>query len=220
MSGKVLLLHGLLMRRPALLPLARRLRGLGYDARMFTYSSLWDHPQAAIVALRARLRELRGEGPVHLVAHSLGGLIAAAALDDDDCADALPPGRLVCLGSPIGGSAAARGLRKKRLGLVSGRSGGLLREGLPRLPPGREVGMIAGTRAFGLGQFFGRFKGDNDGTVAVAETRLPGLAAHVAIPCSHTGLVFSVPVSDLVDRFLRHGHFQERQERGQSRNVL
>ena len=207
MAEKVLLLHGLLMRRPALLPLARRLRALGYDARLFTYSSLWDRPEAAIASLRARLRELGGDGPVHLVAHSLGGLIAAAALDDGDGADALPPGRLVCLGAPIGGSAAARGLREKRLGLVSGRSGGLLREGLSRLPPGREVGMIAGTRALGLGQIFGRFEGDNDGTVAVAETRLPGLTAHAAIPCSHTGLAFSAPVVDLVDRFLRHGHF-------------
>ena len=63
------------------------------------------------------------------------------------------------------------------------------------------------TRALGLGQIFGRFEGDNDGTVAVAETRLPGLTAHAAIPCSHTGLAFSAPVVDLVDRFLRHGHF-------------
>jgi len=209
-AGKVLLLHGLLMRRPALLPLARRLRALGYDTRLFTYSSLWSRPEAAVAALRVRLRELGGDGPVHVVAHSLGGLIAAAALDDADDAggvDPLPPGRLVCLGSPIAGSAAARGLREKRLGMVSGRSGSLLREGLSRLPPGREVGMIAGTRALGLGQVFGRFEGDNDGTVAVAETRLPGLAAHATVPCSHTGLVFSAPVADLIDCFLRHGHF-------------
>ncbi len=203
----MLLLHGLLMRRPALLPLARRLRALGYDTRLFTYSSLWNRPETSVAALRARLRELGRDGSVHVVAHSLGGLIAAAALDDADGADPLPPGRLVCLGSPIAGSAAARGLREKRLGLVSGRSGGLLREGLARLPPGREVGMIAGTRALGLGRMFGRFEGENDGTVAVAETRLPGLAAHATIPCSHTGLVFSEAAAGLVDRFLRHGHF-------------
>jgi pimeloyl-ACP methyl ester carboxylesterase len=150
------------------------------------------------------LRSHAGTGPVHVVAHSLGGLIAGAALDH---VDALPGGRLVCLGSPLAGSSAARGLREKRLGLVSGRSGNLLREGLPRLPPGREVGMVAGTRAMGLGRFFGRFEGPNDGTVAVSETRMPGLTGHVEIASSHTGLVFSEPVADLVDRFLRHGSF-------------
>lgn len=210
MGEKVLLLHGLLMRRPALLPLARRLRARGYDTQLFTYSSLWDRPEVAVEALRARLREFAGGGPVHVVAHSLGGLIAATALDDVEGAASLPPGRLVCLGSPLAGSAAARGLREKRVGLLSGRSGGLLRDGVARLPPGRGVGMVAGTRALGLGRFFGRFEGENDGTVALSETRVPGLADHVSIASSHTGLVFSEPVAELVDHFLRHGHFPGR----------
>ena len=46
--------------------------------------------------------------------------------------------------SPIAGSSAARGLAHKGLGVVSGRSGTLLRGGLVALPPGRQVGMLAG----------------------------------------------------------------------------
>lgn len=204
--GKVLLLHGLLMRRPALVPLALRLRARGYDPYLFSYSSLWDQPDAAIAALSARIRALATDGPIHLVAHSLGGLLAVEALNRDP---SLPVARVACLGSPLAGSAAARGLRERRLGLVSGRAGPLLCAGLACAPAGREIGMVAGTRPVGLGRVFGRLDGDNDGTVAVAETRLPGLAAHCTLPVTHTGLAFSAPVAGQVDAFLRHGHFQQ-----------
>jgi hypothetical protein len=90
---------------------------------------------------------------------------------------------------------------------MSGRSGPLLRAGLTRLPQDREIGMVAGTRSIGLGRFFGKLPGDNDGTVAVAETRVPGLAAHATLPVSHSGLVFSAPVAALVERFLHDGRF-------------
>ena len=37
---------------------------------------------------------------------------------------------------------------------------------------GRDLGVIAGTKSMGLGQFFARFDEDCDGTVAVSETRV------------------------------------------------
>jgi pimeloyl-ACP methyl ester carboxylesterase len=202
LSETVLLLHGLLMRRPALLPLAHRLRGFGYTPRLFGYSSLFDAPEATIDALAERLYALGKEGPVHVVAHSLGGLVAIEAFNRHA---GLPDGRIVCLGSPLAGSAAARGLLQRRLGTLSGRSGPLLRAGLTRLPYGREIGMVAGSRPMGLGRFFGRLQGDNDGTVAVEETRVPGLAAHAIVPVSHSGLVFSAPAAALVRQFLGDG---------------
>jgi pimeloyl-ACP methyl ester carboxylesterase len=203
-SETVLLLHGLLMRRPALLPLAYRLRKAGYAPRLFTYATLFDPPEKAMAALAERLYALGRQGPVHVVGHSLGGLVA---IETCNRYAGLPPGRLVCLGSPLAGSAAARGLSQHRLAPVSGRSGPLLRAGLARLPHGREIGMVAGTRRIGLGRFFGNLQGDNDGTVAVQETRVPGLAAHATVPVSHSGLVFSAPVAALVERFLRNGRF-------------
>jgi len=200
----VLLLHGLMMRSPALLPLALRLRRRGFTPVIFSYSTLWRAPGLAMERLAMRLYAM-GEGPVHMVAHSLGGLIAAETINRYQN---LPAGRLVCMGSPIAGSAAARGLAERRLGLVSGRSGALLRGGLIELPRKREIGMIAGTRSLGLGRIFGHFDGINDGTVAVWETRLPGLADHVVIPSSHTGLVFSGQAADLAATFLEYGRFR------------
>ena len=202
--SRVLLLHGLLMRSPALLPLSWRLQKSGYLPEFFGYSSLWRTPGEAMERLAMRLYAL-GPDTVHLVAHSLGGLIALETLSRYQ---KLPPGRVVCMGSPVAGSAAARGLAQKGLGVVSGRSGALLRGGLVALPPGRQVGMIAGDRSMGLGKFFNRFDGQNDGTVMVWETRLAGLADHVVVPSSHSGLAFSEQVAGLVANFLDCGRFQ------------
>jgi hypothetical protein len=67
--------------------------------------------------------------------------------------------------------------------------------------------MIAGSRPLGLGRLFGRFEGPHDGTVAVAETRLPGLAAHALIRSSHSGLIVSPEAAELAARFLATGGF-------------
>jgi pimeloyl-ACP methyl ester carboxylesterase len=204
MPPRVLLLHGLMMRSPALVPLAWRLRKRGFDPSVFSYSSLWNTPGVAMERLAMRLYSM-GPDPVHLVAHSLGGLIVAETLNRYQN---LPPGRVVCLGSPLAGSMAARGLAAHRLGGIAGRSGTLLRGGLAQLPAGRRIGMIAGARSLGLGKFFCSFEGLNDGTVAVWETRIPGLADHAVIQSSHSGLVFSRQAADLAANFLESGLFQ------------
>jgi pimeloyl-ACP methyl ester carboxylesterase len=205
MRETVVLLHGLLMRRPALVPMALRLRRRGFSPQLFGYSTLMADPDVATEALAARLRAL-APGPVHLLAHSLGGLIALETLRRHP---GLPAGRVVCLGSPIAGSAAARGLETRGLAWAAGRSGALLRAGLAALPDGVEVGMVAGTRRLGLGRFFGRFEGDSDGTVALRETQLPGLAAHARVHASHSGLIVSRESADLAARFFRTGAFAD-----------
>ena len=211
----VILLHGLMMRRPALVPMALRLRKRGFAPELFAYSSLWRDPEEAIARLVQRLEALLGPatvGPatvaaptVHLVGHSLGGLVVLEALRR---CQHLPIGRVVCIGSPIAGSAAARGLVERGAGFASGRSGVLLRAGIAQLPPGRAVAMIAGSRPMGLGRLFGHFNEDNDGTVAVGETRLPGLEAHVVIRVSHSGLIVSAEAAELAGRYLATGSFE------------
>ncbi|KFN43104.1 alpha/beta fold hydrolase [Arenimonas oryziterrae] len=204
MPETVLILHGLMMRSPAMLPLASRLRRRGFEPRLFGYSTLWQNPAKAMEKLAMRLYAY-GDQPVHLVAHSLGGLVAVETLNRYQ---QLPPGRLVCLGSPLAGSTAARGLFDRGLGFVSGRSGPLLRGGLIQLPEKHQVGAIAGSRSLGMGKYFGHFDGLNDGTVAVWETRMPGLGDHAVIPSSHSGLAFSPLAAELAANFLETGHFR------------
>ena len=186
-----------------MLPLAHRLRAHGYSTEVFDYASLLHGPAPSVDRLAARLLARPG-GPVHLVGHSLGGLVA---LETASSWAGLPPGRIVCLGSPLAGSGAARGMARSHLGALLGRSARLLKSGLYQLPPGREVGVVAGSKAAGLGKLFGRFDGANDGTVSVWETRLPGLADHRILPVSHTGMIFSTDVAAQVAGFLADGRF-------------
>jgi len=69
------------------------------------------------------------------------------------------------------------------------------------------LGAIAGTRRLGTGQFFAHFDEENDGTVAVSETVIPGLNAHIVLPHSHVGMLFANDVAAQVGHFLRHGRF-------------
>jgi hypothetical protein len=62
----------------------------------------------------------------------------------------------------------------------------------------------------GTGQFFAHFDEDNDGTVAVSETRIPGLADHLVLPHSHIGMLYARDVAAQVAHFLSHGRFAAR----------
>ncbi len=200
---EVLLLHGLWMRGFAMAMLHRRLREEGFSVHQFEYMSVAAPPEQAISRLRKRIRSL-GPGPVHVVGHSLGGVLALLACRDDD----LPQGRIVCLGSPLNGSGAARGLTNRWGGdMPLGRSRELLEHGLDRWDGTREVGMIAGRMPDGLGAFVGALGDEHDGSVGVEETRLPGLAAHCVLETSHTGMLVSADVARQVAVFLRDGRF-------------
>ncbi|MGH8050636.1 MAG: esterase/lipase family protein [Arenimonas sp.] len=204
MAEPVILLHGVWMRSPALLILSSRLRARGFAPIRFDYASLFRTPSKSMEKLAMKLYSF-GAGPVHLVGHSLGGLMAVETLSRYQ---KLPTGRAVCLGSPLAGSATARVLHEKNLGFMTGRSGPLLRGGLVQVPDDREVGMIAGAKGRGLGQIVRKFDGLHDGTVAVWETRIPGLREHMVMPISHTGLVFSKEVAEHTANFLENGCFE------------
>ena len=98
-------------------------------------------------------------------------------------------------------------MQQRGLGFGMGRSAEVLLKGLEHAPAHREVGVIAGTQEHGLGRVFGIFDGPHDGTVAVAETQLPGLADYCEVRASHMGLLVSRYVADSVANFLRAGRF-------------
>lgn len=149
--------------------------------------------------------------PVHLVGHSLGGVLALRMLTRHPEA---PAGRVICLGSPLCGSRAAIELGRRPWGQhMLGRTitAGVLDEPASGwcgpVTARREVGIIAGNRSIGGGRFLADFGEDNDGTVSVSETRLPGAKRHLVLPVTHTGLVWSADVADQVAAFLRRGEF-------------
>ncbi|WP_257387951.1 esterase/lipase family protein [Tahibacter caeni] len=200
----VILIHGVWMRGFSLLLLRRRLDEAGFRTELFDYASVFGRDEHSLDRLSRRIRAQTSRR-VHLVGHSLGGLVALRTLDR------LPSpleGRVVCLGSPLNGSAVARRLnRRGRRAQLLGCSADVLCRGLSQLAPPTEVGVIAGTRAVGLGQLLGVFDGPNDGTVSVAETRWSGAAEHCEVSVSHTGLTLSSATAALAARFLRSGSF-------------
>lgn len=200
---RVLLVHGIWNARHWLAPFAMRLRREGLAPELFGYDSVWRDPEKAGDRLIARLRR----SPVELlVGHSLGGLVILEALRR---APDLPVRRVVCLGSPLCGSgvATAIGHHRAPLSLVLGRSRGLLETGCAPWSGPAAVGMVAGNVARGVGGWFARMEGESDGTVSVAETRLPGLADHCIVPASHSGLVLSADAARQTARFLHDGRF-------------
>jgi pimeloyl-ACP methyl ester carboxylesterase len=201
MTDRVVLLHGLWMPGMAMHWLAARLRAAGFKTEIFAYPSIAGGPEQAV----PRLVEVLRRGPAHIVAHSLGGMVALQALCE---APDLDVPRMVCLGVPLKGSGAAASLQHwPVLSLMLGRSAQRLQSGFPCWEGRTELGMIAGRIPHGLGALFAQFTEEHDGTVAVAETQLDGLADHVVVPASHSGLLFSEEVARQAAAFLREGRF-------------
>jgi pimeloyl-ACP methyl ester carboxylesterase len=193
-------------------------RAAGRRALVFRYRTVTDAFGDSVARLAA-LVEAQPPGPVDIVAHSLGGLLTLSTLGR------LPPGRagrVVLLGPPVNGSRAVRGALAliPGAGRIIGRNAALLATGFRVAPAGVEIGVIAGSASLGIGRLVTRFPGPNDGTIAVAETRLPGARDTLVLPVTHTGLLFSPAVAGQAAHFLAHGRFDhERAAQSSSRDL-
>lgn len=203
-SAAVVLVHGLWMRGWVLALLGRRLAACGFRPSSFSYSSLRGELDDNARSL-ARFVEEIGAPTVHLIGHSLGGLVILRMLE---IAASPTVGRVVLLGSPYMDSVAARRLARVPLARrLLGRSIPRWLEGArPQLASRFAIGVIAGSRGIGVGRLLGGIPKPNDGVVAVAETRLPG-AAHRVLRVSHAGMLVSRAVADEACRFLKEGRF-------------
>lgn len=194
----VILVHGLWMNGLELRWLGCRLERCGFRVRYFRYRT-WSGSLAGTVQELRRFAGRQGGGVLHLLGHSLGGIVIAQMLAEGDLAN---QGRIVLLGSPQQGSGAASVLERYRAGRFI--LGPLACEGLVRRRPaglpGRELLVVAGTLSFGFGRFLG-VAVPNDGTVAVVETQVPG-ARQILVRASHMGMLFSKTVADAVSGFL------------------
>ncbi len=206
----VVLVHGLWMKGLELLPLAWSLRRAGYEVRFFRYFTR--HPLAPSAArLRDQLSK-PGPAPVHLLGHSLGGLLlchlaAQGGLPEN--------GRVLMLGTPLAPSHAARDFGRRRLGrwMLGPHTLEALLGERPPWPANRPLGVIAGERGIGMGTLVARgLPRPNDGSVCVAETQTPEVTQHLVVPHSHFGMLWARDVRDQVLHYLRTGRFEPRQE--------
>ena len=203
----VVTVHGLWMRGASMAVLRRRLAPHGFEVVDFTYPSVRGSLSANVAALATFIDAVPGD-TVHLVGHSLGGVLICALLESR-----IPQriGRVVCLGSPLKGSRTAARLARWPGGRrLVGRclADVHARGGFAAWRAGVEVGAIAGRIPLGVGRLLGPFPEPNDGTVAVAETKIAGLADHIVLPVSHVALLWSTAVAAQTEHFLLHGRFR------------
>jgi pimeloyl-ACP methyl ester carboxylesterase len=202
----VLLFHGLWMNRLAMLYLARSLERAGFRPVSLAYRSMLGTPDEHMAAVARRIASIPAD-TVHLVGHSLGGVVALGYLAGEPDERI---GRVVLLGAPVSGSRAARAIADWPGGnLMLGRSTDIWRsDKRAQLDATACVGAIAGSRPFGLGSVFVDVPEPSDGVVTVEETRLAGLSDHLVLPVSHSGMLVSREVARQTAAFLRKGRFE------------
>ncbi len=214
MSGRgVILLHGILRSTKSMQTLTRSLREDGYTVFPFEYPSTQVSIPEAAESLDSAIRQLDGIEELHLVAHSMGGLVIRAYF-----AEHRDPRirRVVMLGTPNHGAELADRLQPVTLVRVLSGPGGrqLVTQGLVKeLPvPPVEFAVIAGARGTESG-WNPLIPGDDDGTVTVASTRLIGAADFSTVPVLHNGLTSLPEVVQQVHRFLATGRLRAEGDR-------
>lgn len=203
--------HGFRSHGVGMYLIKRRLeREYGMRVWLFSYPSVRDTIDDNAAARAQFIRE-QGLDSTHIVGHSLGGVVALRMLANDPD---VVPGRLVCMGSPLSGSRAAALLNEQvwaeRIigpSLLGGVIAAAANDWGSHVCAQRDVGIIAGNVAFGMGQFVAKFDEPNDGTIALSETFLEGAKDHLVMPVSHTGMLVSSDVADQAAAFLQRGCF-------------
>lgn len=212
MPDAVILLHGLGRSARSLGKMSRGLEKAGfiphpvdYPSRKTTIEVLAHRHLAPAVAHCRRLGMLR----IHMVTHSLGGILARQYLQTRQ----LPfRSRIVMLSPPNHGSEIVDQFKDNPLfkWIVgpAGRQLGTDPHSLPnRLQPVPvEVGIITGNRSHEP-WFSWLFSGPNDGKVSVGRTRLKEMKALLEIPDGHTFIMDNGAVIEQVVYFLQHGRF-------------
>jgi pimeloyl-ACP methyl ester carboxylesterase len=202
----VLLLHGAWMNRWVMAYLAFALRREGFAVQTLSYRTMRSTLAEHLARVAGRMAAIQAPR-VHLVGHSLGGVIVLRYLQRG--ADPRVR-RAVLLGAPVAGSRAAAGLALRACGeFLLGKSISVWRGPFDvSVDPRFEIGAIAGTWALGLGRMVTRLPKPNDGVVCIDETRFPALRDHLTLPVGHTLMLVSPRVALQTAAFLRTGAFR------------
>lgn len=208
----VVALHGILRSSKVWNSLKQELEPDGITVAAVDYPSTQQPITAFADQLQELLSSLHGVERIHLVVHSMGGLIVRAW-----CQRYSDPRlqRLVMIGTPNRGAEIASMLRENPIfQFVFGPAGQQLvhetqDEFIRQLPtPPMEFAVIAGSRGHQDG-FNPLIPGDDDGIVTTESARLPGAVDYLPVKVLHSFLPLSSEVVSATRRFLVTGALRE-----------
>jgi len=191
----VVLIHGLAAPKWVMSPVSRNLRAHGYQTFNWGYPSLFRSVSQHTNSVRKLLQKLSAQSydRLHLVTHSMGGIVVRNALIAE-----VPPnlGRVVMLAPPNAGSPAARFFAK------------YLSRVIPPLPELSDaLDSFVNTLQEPVGVEIGIVAAGQDRVVPLESTRLLCQQDHIILPGHHGNLTFYQETSRQVLCFLKSGHF-------------
>ncbi|MBE9504993.1 MAG: DUF2183 domain-containing protein, partial [Proteobacteria bacterium] len=222
----IVLLHGMARSRFSMYLMEKYLQEKGYRTINEGYPSTKKSiKELAGEELATAVKSCRNKGAerVHLVTHSLGGIITRQYLQSHD----LPKGsRIVMLAPPNKGSELADKLKGldayKWLNGPAGQELGTGPDSIPNSlkPVDVEIGIIAGDSS--LNPFYSAMiPGPDDGKVSVERAQLEEMKDFIIMPSSHSFIMNSSDVMKQTLHFLEKGTFDHSggAERGNSKEI-
>ena len=194
--------------------MAYTLRRDGYDTVNVSYPSREEEIAELAETTFPEAIEACGDQPLHIVTHSMGGILLRHAF-----AETRPEnlGKVVMLGPPNHGSEIVDKLGEvPGFEFFNGPAGltlGTDENSWPnRLGPAEfPLGIIAGNQSISP-YFSSLIDGENDGKVSVNSTRLNNMKDHLVVPFSHGNIVRSQYVTRQTIRFLKLAQFAHRKK--------
>ena len=209
----VILVHGLARSPDTMKPMAAALKELGYQTTILSYPSR--HQSIQILAddhLAPAIQNCQKEGAqkIHLITHSLGGIIVRDYLSRYKVKEL---GRVVMLAPPNQGSEVVDKIGHWRaFKAINGPAGGQL--GTADASPPKAlgpvtypVGIIAGDRSINPINSC-MINGSDDGKVSIENTKVEGMTDHIVIHRTHPMIMRRQETITLSIRFLQHGRFK------------
>ncbi len=207
----VILLHGLARTPRSMWLMEKKLQREGYQVVNIGYPSRKKNVRTlALQTIPAALSRCENAKTIHVVTHSLGGILLRYYMEDNNIANL---GRVVMLSPPNQGSELVDQLSQYWwFELFNGSAGmqlGTDTESIPRQlgKPDFPLGIISGT--ISLNPIFSYFlPSPNDGKVSIESAKIAGMVDFLAVPNSHSFIMNDRQVIAQILFFLAHGQFE------------
>lgn len=214
-ADTVVILHGIAKTSRSMAPLEKALKQAGYRTVSITYPSTKRDLDGIAAWLRTeRLTPAFWEkaDKVHIVTHSMGGLVARRYLDryrNDIPRGKL--GRIVMLAPPNGGSEVADLIHNlppyKWYYGPAGQELTTAAQAANHSDIYYDLGIIAGTKEWPYFVTAFVIPGPGDGRVAVKNAKLDGMKDFITVDGTHTFIMDKPVVHKQVINFLKYGKF-------------